>query len=87
MTGIANTKDISGETVLTLTHIEDLAALDMVLCYVEQHVGATPIETTLLRKSCDIAAKKWCFILKQDAKKNSISFYFSNVNKLKIYVQ
>lgn len=57
MKGIAYTEDVSGETVPVMTYIEGLIALYAALSYIKQQAAALPIDTVLLRRCCDIAAK------------------------------
>ncbi|KAJ4427164.1 hypothetical protein ANN_24780 [Periplaneta americana] len=51
-------EELPEEIPPVITHTEGLAALDVALRYVEQQEEATPTDTMLLRKWCDIAAKK-----------------------------
>ncbi|KAJ4440453.1 hypothetical protein ANN_08594 [Periplaneta americana] len=58
-------EELPEEILPVITHTEGLAVLDVALRYIEQQSKAIPTDTMLLRRWCDIAAKKRGSILKQ----------------------
>lgn len=48
-----------------MSHSEGLAALETALCYIEQQPEATPADIMLLRRWCEIAARKRSNMFKQ----------------------